>query len=50
VLGWTAEEYRATLRHSAMKRVKLSVLQRNAGIVARNAERTNERENGQESA
>lgn len=36
VLVWGAEEYRANLRGSAMKRVKLPVLQRNAGIVGRN--------------
>lgn len=39
VLGWTEEEYRARLRKSAMKRVKLPVLQRNARIVADNLER-----------
>ena len=36
VLSWTDEEYRASLRGSAMKRVKLPVLKRNAEIVARN--------------
>src|SRR5665213_92960 len=36
VMEWTPKQYRETLRHSAMKRVKLPVLQRNAGIVARN--------------
>lgn len=36
VLGWTPEEYRAGLRGSAMKRVKLPILQRNAQIVAEN--------------
>jgi epoxyqueuosine reductase len=36
VLRWGDDEYRATLRHSAMKRVKLPVLQRNARIVADN--------------
>lgn len=34
--GWGAEEYRNRLRGSAMKRVKLSVLQRNAGIAREN--------------
>jgi epoxyqueuosine reductase len=37
VLRWGDQEYRDTLRHSAMKRVKLPVLQRNAAIVASNA-------------
>lgn len=36
VLSWTLEEYRPALRHSAMKRVKLPVLQRNARIALRN--------------
>ena len=36
VMSWTDDEYRRTLRHSAMKRVKLPVLKRNAAIVARN--------------
>jgi epoxyqueuosine reductase len=36
VLNWGDEEYRDALRGSAMKRVKLPVLQRNAGIVAEN--------------
>jgi epoxyqueuosine reductase len=36
VLGWDADTYYSTLRGSAMRRVKLPVLQRNAGIVARN--------------
>ena len=36
VLQWTEEEYRTRLRKSAMKRVKLPVLRRNAGIVSRN--------------
>jgi epoxyqueuosine reductase len=36
VLGWTEDDYRAKLRRSAMKRVKLPVLQRNAQIVAEN--------------
>ncbi|HSU67259.1 MAG TPA: tRNA epoxyqueuosine(34) reductase QueG [Tepidisphaeraceae bacterium] len=39
VLSWSADEYRARLRGSAMKRVKLPVLQRNAKIVADNAQR-----------
>jgi epoxyqueuosine reductase len=37
VQQWGDEEYRTTLRHSAMKRVKLPILQRNAHIVAANA-------------
>ena len=36
VLAWDSEKYRQTLRGSAMKRVKLPVLQRNARIVAEN--------------
>ena len=36
VMGWSVEDYRGALRHSAMKRVKLPVLQRNAAVVARN--------------
>ena len=36
VLQWSDENYRDTLQHSAMKRVKLPVLQRNARIVADN--------------
>ena len=36
MLNWGDEEYRHALRGSAMKRVKLPVLQRNAGIVAEN--------------
>jgi epoxyqueuosine reductase len=39
VMRWTDDDYRATLRGSAMKRVKLPVLQRNARIVAGNAPR-----------
>jgi epoxyqueuosine reductase len=35
-LSWTLDEYRPALRHSAMKRVKLPVLQRNARIALRN--------------
>jgi epoxyqueuosine reductase len=37
VLRWGDDEYRQNLRHSAMKRVKLPVLKRNAEIVAKNA-------------
>jgi epoxyqueuosine reductase len=37
VLQWSEDEYRARLRGSAMKRVKLPMLQRNAAIVASNA-------------
>jgi epoxyqueuosine reductase len=36
VLAWTKEDYSAYVRGSAMKRVKLPVLQRNARIVERN--------------
>ena len=36
VLSWSEDEYRARLNGSAMKRVKLRVLMRNAGIVASN--------------
>jgi epoxyqueuosine reductase len=36
VSNWSADEYRATLRGSAMKRVKLPQLQRNARIVQAN--------------
>ena len=36
VLSWTSDEYRSALRHSAMKRVKLPVLQRNARVALRN--------------
>ena len=39
VLGWDEQQFRDTLRGSAMKRVKLPILQRNAAIVAANAER-----------
>lgn len=38
VAGWTPDDYRTRLRHSAMKRVKLPVLQRNAGVVQENLE------------
>ena len=37
VMHWTDDEYRTRLRGSAMKRVKLPVLQRNARIVTGNA-------------
>jgi epoxyqueuosine reductase len=40
VLKWDDETYRASLRGSAMKRVKLPVLQRNAKIVDRNINAT----------
>jgi epoxyqueuosine reductase QueG len=36
VLSWTEDDYRSKLRGSAMKRVKLPMLQRNAQIVAEN--------------
>jgi epoxyqueuosine reductase len=36
VVQWTDEDYRARLKGSAMKRVKLPLLKRNAGIVASN--------------
>ena len=36
VLSWSHDDYRAALRHSAMKRVKLPVLQRNAHVALRN--------------
>ncbi len=39
VAEWSADEYRATLRHSAIKRVKLPILQRNARIVSDNFSR-----------
>jgi len=38
VLNWSPQDYQEQLRHSAMKRVKLPVLQRNANIVRQNAE------------
>jgi epoxyqueuosine reductase len=41
VLDWAEGDYRAKLRHSAMKRVKLPVLQRNARIVAQNLAKEN---------
>jgi epoxyqueuosine reductase len=37
VAGWSEADYRAALKGSAMKRVKLPMLQRNARIVAENA-------------
>ena len=37
VQTWDSERYRATLRHSAMKRTKLPILQRNAAIVQSNS-------------
>lgn len=36
VMSWGPEEYRATLKGSAMKRVKLPMLQRNARVVQQN--------------
>jgi epoxyqueuosine reductase len=42
VLAWTEDDYRARLRGSAMKRVKLPILQRNARIVADNLGRAKE--------
>lgn len=39
VLQWSDDEYRASLRHSAIKRVKLPVLKRNAKIVSNNLDR-----------
>jgi epoxyqueuosine reductase len=38
VLAWDHDRYAATLRHSAMKRVKLPQLQRNAMIVLNNSQ------------
>ena len=35
-MAWTDEQYRTRLRGSAMKRIKLPVLKRNAQIVACN--------------
>ncbi len=37
VLSWGRDDYAAALRHSAIKRVKLPVLQRNAAILLQNA-------------
>ena len=42
VLRWTGDDYRATLKGSAMKRVKLPLLQRNARIVESNLSRPRE--------
>jgi epoxyqueuosine reductase len=42
VLAWRDDHYRRELRNSAMKRVKLPVLQRNARIVATNREQPKE--------
>jgi len=39
LFNWRDEDYRERLRHSAMKRVKLPVLQRNARIVSENLNR-----------
>jgi epoxyqueuosine reductase len=39
VFSWTEEEYRTRLRGSAMKRIQLPVLKRNATIVAQNLSR-----------
>lgn len=39
VLNWTSEDYQSKLKGSAMKRVKLPILQRNARIVAENLRR-----------
>ena len=41
VLDWSERDYQSSLRGSAMKRVKLPILQRNARIVASNSPRTN---------
>jgi epoxyqueuosine reductase QueG len=38
VLEWTPDDYSKTLRHSAMKRVKLPQLKRNATIVLNNSQ------------
>jgi epoxyqueuosine reductase len=40
VLGWSLEDYRRQLRGSAMKRAKLDMLQRNAGIAMENVRRS----------
>ncbi len=40
VLAWQPEDYRRELKGSAMKRVKLPVLQRNAAIMRKNLQRT----------
>jgi epoxyqueuosine reductase len=39
VLGWTNDDYRVKLKGSAMRRVKLPMLKRNAGVVAANLSR-----------
>lgn len=39
ILSWTPDDYRATLRGSAMKRAKLPMLQRNAAAALANATR-----------
>ncbi len=39
VLGWSIDDYRRELRGSAIKRAKLEMLQRNARIAQRNAQR-----------
>ncbi len=39
ILGWSVEDYRRTLRGRAMKRAKLDMLKRNAGIAKTNVER-----------
>ena len=41
---WTEDDYRAHLRGSAMKRAKLSMLNRNADIVARNESASTQRD------
>ena len=50
VYSWTHDDYAGRLRHSAMKRVKLPVLQRNARVVAANLARAarDEGEHGKE--
>ena len=40
VLRWDDDAYYSTLRRSAMRRIKLPVLKRNAQIVAENAARS----------
>ena len=39
ILDWTDEQFKSELKGSAMKRVKLPMWKRNAGIVAENAKR-----------
>jgi epoxyqueuosine reductase len=41
VLNWTDDDYRSRLRGSAMKRLKLPLLKRNAAIVLRNRQAAN---------